>query len=73
MKLRAQIVIDIDAANYLEAAEHERKLELLLKEVRTCYATAQLQIRERRERNAHPEEQEAQLAPRVIQATNGGK
>jgi hypothetical protein len=53
MKLRAQIVVDIDAGNFVEAAEHQRHLESLLEGIRTRYATAQLQIRERRERNAH--------------------
>ena len=72
MKLRARIVVDIDAANYAEAAEHQHVLESLLRDVRARYATAQLQIRERRERKAHPV-QEAQFAPRIVQATNGRK
>jgi hypothetical protein len=76
MKLRAEIVVDIEAANYLEAAEHQRKLESLLKDVKTRYATAQLQIRERRKRNAHLSTEastEAQPAPRVVPPTNGKK
>ena len=72
MKLRAQIVVDIDAGNFVEAAEHQRQLELLLEDVKVRYATAQLQIRERRERNA-PLAPEAQFAPRIVQVTNGRK
>jgi hypothetical protein len=68
MKLRARIVVDIDAVNYLEAAQHQQKLESLLKEVRVRYATAQLHIRERRERKAHPAP-EVQFAPRIVRAT----
>jgi hypothetical protein len=72
MKLRAQIVVEIDAVDYAVAAEHQRYLELLLEHVRTRYATAQLQIRERRERAAHLPS-EAQFAPRIVQATSGRK
>ena len=72
MKLRARIVVDIDVVNYVEAAEHQRQLESLLRDVRARYATAQLQIRERRERNAQLAP-EAQFAPRIVQVTNGRK
>ncbi len=72
MKIRARIVVDIDAMNYTEAAEHQRHLELLLENVRTRYKAAQLQIRERRERKAH-QASEAQFASRVSQATSGRK
>jgi hypothetical protein len=72
MKLRAQIVVDIDAVSFVAAAEHQRHLELLLEDVRVHYAAAQLQIRERRERNAHLAP-EAQFAPRIVQVTSGRK
>jgi hypothetical protein len=71
MKLRAQIVVDIDAENYVEAAEHQRHLEVFLKHVRARYATAQLLIRERRERKAPLE---AKFSPAsIIQVTRGRK
>ncbi len=72
MKLRAQIVIDIDAVDYAEAAEHQRQLESLLEQVRTRYATAQLQMRDRRERKAHGESA-AQFTPLLFQVTSGRK
>lgn len=53
MKLRAQIIIDIDAENYPEAAEHQRQLEAILENVKSLYEAAELQIRERRERRAY--------------------
>ena len=71
MKLRAQIVVDIDAENYVEAAEHQRQLEVFLEQVRARYATAQLLIRERRERKEPPE---ARFSPAsVIQVARGRK
>ena len=72
MKLRAQIVVDIDAVDFAAAAEHQRLLESLLENVRVRYATAQLQIRERRERNAHLAP-EPQFTPRIVQASDGRK
>ncbi len=54
MKLRAQIVVDIEAANYAEAAEHQRYLEWVLENVKSRYEAAQLLIRKRRkEYRAH--------------------
>ena len=50
MKLRAQIVVDINAEDYVAAAEHQRSLEELLTRVRAHYPNAQLSIRERRQR-----------------------
>ena len=73
MKLRAQIVVDIDAENYVEAAEHQRHLELFLEHVRARYATAQLQMRERRERKAYqPAEARFSPAP-IIHVARGRK
>lgn len=72
MKLRAQIVVDIDAENYMEAAEHQRHLEAFLEHVRARYATAQLLIRERRERKAPLEETKFSSAS-IIQVARGRK
>ena len=52
MRLRAQIVVDINAEDYVTAAEHQKSLEQLLGYVRGQYPNAQLSIRERRERKA---------------------
>jgi len=48
MRLRAHITIDIDAADYLEAAEHQRKIETCLSSVKTDYPEAEVTVRERR-------------------------
>jgi hypothetical protein len=72
MKLRAQIVVDIDAVDYAAAAEHQRQLELVLEQMKARYVTAQLQIRERRERTAHLASEE-QFTPRIAQVTSRRK
>lgn len=51
MRLRAHITIDIDAADFVSAAEHQRRVEQLLAIVRQDYAHANLELRERRERS----------------------
>ena len=50
MRLRAQIVVDIDAADYVEAAEHQNLLQRYLKDIQDRYPDASLTMRERRER-----------------------
>lgn len=50
--MRAQIVVDFNAEDYVAAAEHQRTLEQLLHHVRGQYPNAQVSIRERRERKA---------------------
>ena len=55
MRLRAQIIVEITADDYIEAAEHQRHLGMLLEGMRERYPDAKLVMRERRERG-HPEE-----------------
>jgi hypothetical protein len=50
MRLRAQITLDIDADDYVNAAEHQRVLEEFLEKLAQRYPNAKLLIRERRER-----------------------
>lgn len=50
MRLRAQIVVDIDAGDYVEAAEHQNTLQRYLKDIQSRYPNASLSMRERRER-----------------------
>lgn len=52
MRLRAQITLEFDAADYIDAAEHQRSLEEHLQRVAGDYPNARLAIRERREREA---------------------
>ena len=49
--MRAQITVDIDADDYVNAAEHQRLLEEYLEKITARYPSAKLLIRERRERN----------------------
>lgn len=48
VKLRVTISIDIDARDYLEAAEHQKKIESYLSSVQTEYPSAEILVKERR-------------------------
>ena len=48
LRLRAEITIDLDAADFLEAAEHQRRIEELIEAVRSEYRQAQFAFRPRR-------------------------
>jgi hypothetical protein len=50
MRIRAQITIDIEAQDFVDAADHQRRLETILSAVRADYHQAELSLRERRER-----------------------
>ena len=50
MRLRAQIIVDIDADDYVEAAEHQNALQRYLRDIQEQYPGASLTMRERRER-----------------------
>lgn len=48
VKLRVTISIDIDARDYLEAAEHQKKIESYLSSVQAEYPGAEILVKERR-------------------------
>ena len=48
LRLRAEITIDLDAADFLEAAEHQRRIEELIESVRQEYSQATFAFRPRR-------------------------
>jgi hypothetical protein len=52
MRLRAEIVIEIDAPDFVVAAEHQRRVEVLHEAVRQAYPQASMLLRERKERIA---------------------
>lgn len=54
MRLRAQISVDIAAADFIEAADHQTRLAEFLDTLRQQYPNAVLSIRERRERKPDP-------------------
>ena len=49
MKLCGQISIELTVDDFIAAADHQRRLESLLKQVRDTYPDATLAMRERRE------------------------
>jgi hypothetical protein len=50
MRLRAQIVIDIDADDFAEAAAHQTRVEQAFLKLQESYSGARLEFRQRRER-----------------------
>lgn len=54
MKLWGQISVELNVDDYVQAAEHQRRLEALLAQVRAVYPEARLAMRERRERRPTP-------------------
>ncbi len=68
MKLRAEIGIELDADDFVAAADHQRRVELLHEQVRNVYPEATLVLRERKQRDRPrtilPEAKVAYLAGR---------
>ena len=54
MKLCGQISIELNVCDYIEAADHQKRLEDILRLVRDAYPEATLAMRERRQRKAVP-------------------
>ncbi|HEY2750402.1 hypothetical protein [Phenylobacterium sp.] len=54
MKLCGQISVELTVGDYIEAADHQKRLEDILKLVRDAYPDARLAMRERRQRKALP-------------------
>ena len=54
MKLCGQISVELTVCDYVEAADHQRKLEDMLNLIREAYPEATLAVRERRQRKAMP-------------------
>jgi len=48
LKLRTEISIEIEADDFIDAAEHQRKLQLFMNSLRSDYPEAEMVIRERR-------------------------
>ena len=73
MKLWGQISIELNVGDYVEAAEHQRRLEAILTQVRAVYPDATLAMRERRERRPTPAVRAlpAELAARTAARAGG--
>jgi hypothetical protein len=63
MRLRAVITVDIEAADYVEAAAHQRRLQALFDTVKADYPSAEFQFRERR---ARPPRREPEATPDTV-------
>ncbi len=54
MKLCGQISVELTVGDYIEAADHQKRLEDILRLVRDAYPEAKLAMRERRQRKSQP-------------------
>jgi hypothetical protein len=50
MKLRAELVIDLEAEDYIGAAEHQRFVETIFSELKDRYSQATMSIRQLRDK-----------------------
>ncbi len=66
VRLRVTIVIDLDAQDYLEAAEHQKRLETYVSSVRETYPGAAISAKERR--GPRPV---STAMPRALRVTSG--
>jgi hypothetical protein len=65
VRLRATISIEVDAADYLEAAEHQRRLETHLSTVQGDYPEAWIAVTERRRSSGVAEARPRELRVRT--------
>jgi hypothetical protein len=68
MRLSGQISIELTVDDFVEAADHQKRLEALLKQVQDIYPNATLAMRERRQRKALAL---TRAAPRSVSALGG--
>lgn len=54
LRLKVQLALEIDADDFIEAANHQRQLEDILASMRRLYPLARLIITERRGRGVRP-------------------
>lgn len=54
MKLWGQISVELTVGDYVEAADHQKRLEQILQMVKDAYHEATLSMRERRQRKSQP-------------------
>lgn len=50
LKLRAEILIDIDAADYVQAAARQAELDRAISDLQTVFGTVEVSLRPRRQR-----------------------
>lgn len=54
MKLWGQISVELNVEDFVEAADHQKRLEEILRVVKDAYPEATLAMRERRQRRPTP-------------------
>jgi hypothetical protein len=59
MRLRAEIVVELEAADFVDAATHQNRLESFISQLSEAYPNVKLTLRERRDRGP----KEADLRP----------
>jgi hypothetical protein len=52
MKMRAQFFVEVDAPDFIDAADHQRSIEALFELVKSKYLAAELSIKAVREMSA---------------------
>lgn len=65
VKLRATFIVEVDARDYLEAAEHQKRFQNQLSSIHNEYPEAQLVLKERKPKGDVPR------APRPVAAKSG--
>lgn len=71
MKLKATIVIDIDADDFVDAADHQRRIEAAVAKIHERYPRAWLDFREQRGRAAAAEDR-SRRQPAALSVTPAG-
>ena len=66
MRLRAEIIIDIKARDFVDAADHQRRLEQLFQPILSEYNEANLVLKERREKTGEGLRPAAGSGPRRV-------
>jgi hypothetical protein len=61
MRLRAELEIEIDAEDFVQAADHQRRVEDLIQVLQADYPQATFEVRERRGRSLSPASQPSRL------------
>jgi hypothetical protein len=64
MRLCGQISVELNVGDYIEAADHQKRLEGILQQVRDAYPDATLAMRERRQRKPLALTRPTRAAPR---------
>lgn len=68
--MKAEIALEVDAADFIEAAEHQKKLEVFLRSLKELYPEAELRFWERRERTGRGRDDSKPAARTPVRRVN---